>query len=124
MIEHLESEIMYESLLEIRRVLMDGGYILGTVPSRENLSENLSLCPHCGESFHRWGHVQSFTPSQLNEILKKYFIDVNCVERHFMNWQLSRYPSIVKAFSKDLCWRLGIRTAGEYIYFAGRKREV
>lgn len=122
-IEHLTPDIMHRSLAEIRRVLMEGGYIIGTVPAREDLNESLVLCPHCGEAFHRWGHTQSFTPSAMETILNSYFTNVHCVERQFMNWHLPRYPSIAKALVKDLCWRLGVRTAGESIYFIARKRK-
>src|SRR5262249_25056415 len=67
-LEHLSDEALRQALAEIHRVLLPGGSIVGTVPARENLSEQLVICPQCGERFHRWGHVQSFDEKRLKDL--------------------------------------------------------
>src|SRR6266487_642833 len=71
--EHLSPSVMTAGLAEIRRVLKHGGRILGTVPSRENLKEQMVVCPCCGKRFHKWGHEQSFDPEKMKRTLDVYF---------------------------------------------------
>jgi hypothetical protein len=42
------------------RVLRPGGHLVLTTPFAEKLHESTVACPHCLETFHRWGHQQSF----------------------------------------------------------------
>jgi ubiquinone/menaquinone biosynthesis C-methylase UbiE len=58
-LEHLTNNQLERGLKEIFRVLMPGGYLLGTVPSQEKLGDNEVVCPNCGQIFHRWGHLRS-----------------------------------------------------------------
>lgn len=69
-LEHLSDEILKASLKEIKRVLNPGGIFIITVPYKENIEQNTIECPKCGESFHRWGHLQSFDEIKMGNILK------------------------------------------------------
>ncbi len=78
--EHLSDDVLERSLAEIHRVLVAGGTLLGTVPACEDLSAQAVMCPHCGERFHRWGHVQSFDGARLRRVLAGHF-DVTAIRR-------------------------------------------
>ncbi len=75
-LEHLDDEIFKKTLSEVMRVLKVGGKFLGTVPADENLKEGIVVCPKCGEYFHRWGHVQSFSQERLSILLGLKFENV------------------------------------------------
>lgn len=70
--EHLTDESLYAGIKEIFRVLKPGGVLVGTVPADENLKDNLCYCPKCGNSFHRWGHKQSFDIGKIEKILSAF----------------------------------------------------
>ena len=70
MLEHLPEGIYRRALEEISRVARDS--ILVTVPNKENLSENLALCPSCGSRFHIWGHLRSFSHDTLGALFKNF----------------------------------------------------
>ena len=59
-LEHLNDAQRQAGVVEIARILKPGGWFLGTVPYNENMSEQQTVCPCCGEVFHRWGHQKSF----------------------------------------------------------------
>jgi len=121
-LEHLEDEILDTSLEEIYRILKKDGLVVGTVPAYEVLSDNTVVCPHCGEIFHRWGHVQSFDDVKLRYILSRKFKVEKLIVRHFPYYSSARLLSKIKLFVKDICWRVNIRTAGENIFFTARKK--
>ncbi|PNK19151.1 class I SAM-dependent methyltransferase [Cylindrospermopsis raciborskii] len=89
-LEHLSDDILDQSLHEFNRVLKSKGIIIGTVPARENLQDNIIICPSCGEKFHRWGHVQSFDTVRLFNLLSKHFKVEKIKEKCFfstLNWK-------------------------------------
>jgi len=68
-IEHLDDATLGMAVKEMHRVLKKGGRWFITVPDSEILSENEVFCIHCGKSFHRFGHMQSFDEARLDRIL-------------------------------------------------------
>ncbi len=60
-IEHLGKQDTLKVLRELKRVLKPSGSLILTVPFEESLREQEVCCPSCGQTFHRWGHQQSFT---------------------------------------------------------------
>jgi len=54
-LEHLNNEQLMDGICEIKRILKEDGILIGTVPYKENLLENIVVCPECGVKFHRWG---------------------------------------------------------------------
>lgn len=72
-VEHLSDDILDQTFKEVQRVLIDGGYLIGTVPDNEDLSRNQFTCPYCRKMSHRVGHERSFTKQSLHELLKDYF---------------------------------------------------
>ena len=69
-VEHLSTGIMVGGLKEIRRVLKNNGKFIITIPYKENINQDVVMCPNCGESFHRWGHLQSFDETKIKSILE------------------------------------------------------
>lgn len=86
-LEHLDLIELDKGLKEVRRVLKSGGHFVGTVPHDEDLEVNRCICPECGNSFHRWGHVNRFDAKTLNEVLKPFFEVQEVQVRLFSNWQ-------------------------------------
>jgi len=69
-LEHLDDEILDKGLNEIYRVLQKESHLIITVPYREDLRQNMVICPKCGAKFHRVGHMQSFDEEKIKKILK------------------------------------------------------
>lgn len=122
-LEHLPDDTLSLTLSEVYRVLRDGGRLIGTVPARENLSQQLVVCPCCGERFHRWGHEQSFDKEKLKILLSTHF-NVECLkEKFFIAWATVGLSEKVKALIKKLLSYYGIGTYGtnRNIFFTASK---
>ena len=119
-LEHLESDNCHQAISEIRRVLKPGGYFIGTVPYQEHLADNLTICPHCGERFHRWGHRQTFDKKQLASLFVNGFELVSLSRRAFVVWGV-RPMRLLKSSFKWLLGRMGEQIASPHFYFECRK---
>jgi len=121
-LEHLADDVLNATLGEIRRVLSQGGRFIGTVPADENMLDNRVMCPHCGESFHRWGHLQRFSEERLITVLTDQFLGVK-VSRHFfgevrtLNWK----GRLGWGFKKALM-NLGVKGGNETFSFSAINR--
>jgi SAM-dependent methyltransferase len=117
-IEHLTEDELRTTLSEVLRVLKPGGRLIGTVPADENLLANEIMCPHCGRTSHRWGHVQTFSRSSLTKILGTCFDGVT-LSRHFfgdvhtLNWK-GRISSAIKKIMVGM----GVAGSGETYFFS------
>ncbi|WP_199248589.1 bifunctional 2-polyprenyl-6-hydroxyphenol methylase/3-demethylubiquinol 3-O-methyltransferase UbiG [[Phormidium] sp. ETS-05] len=120
-LEHLADDALSSSLIEIDRVLVSGGYLLGTVPARENLNDQLVVCPDCGHKFHRWGHVQSFDKNRLTDLLSQKFQIEKISEKIFVTWHTLNWKGKVVAALKLTLHQLGNRGAGNSFYFLAKK---
>ena len=69
-LEHLSDDILEKGLIEVKRILKKGGFFIIAVPYNEDLKQSSVLCPKCGESFHRWGHLQTFNEEKIKHILE------------------------------------------------------
>lgn len=117
-LEHLSNDVLNSTLVEVRRVLKPDGYFIGTVPANENLLDNRAVCPHCGGSFHRWGHVQSFSPMRLRELLLANNFAVRRNEtRAFPDWRRSGWNNLIKSLIRYVLGRAGSPIASPNIYF-------
>ncbi len=122
-LEHLSEEALGATLKEVMRVLKPSAIFVGTVPSREDITQSLVVCPHCGDKFHRWGHQRSYTPESLRGWLSVGF-DVNCIiERKFITLERRAGLAWLLALGRLLINRLGVRIPDESLFFLARKRE-
>lgn len=122
-LEHLDEAVLEKTLDEVHRVLRVGGFFIGTVPARENLSDSCVVCPGCGLQFHRWGHVSSFDINRLSSVLATRFSIDEITEHFFIDWKSvgwwRKLQGLIKRF---LSWR-GIGTYGAFrnIFFKVHK---
>jgi SAM-dependent methyltransferase len=120
-LEHLSDQVVTDTVAEVHRVLIPGGRMIGTVPSREILAEQLVVCPCCGDRFHRWGHLQSFSPDRIQDTFSQGFVVERIQERPFesfahLNWKGKTFAAV-----RLLLSRLGMRSKQDRIWFIARK---
>lgn len=121
-LEHLSDEVLNSTLVEVRRVLKPDGRFIGTVPANEALLENRSVCPHCGEVFHRWGHLQSFSPGGLFKLLlAKNFVVLRAETRAFPDWQRSGWINYIKSLIRHVLGKIGSPISSPHIYFEAKR---
>jgi SAM-dependent methyltransferase len=124
-LEHLPSEILDATLREVGRVLNAEGRFIGTVPANESLSDNHAICPHCGEAFHRWGHVQSFSPGRLGALLQSHGFEVRRLQvRCFPDWHRAGLRNVIKSLIRYVLGRMGSSIAQPNIYFEAKKLQT
>lgn len=107
-LEHLPPETLRPAFEEARRVLRPGGRFCGTVPWAEDLSELETICPRCGEIFHRWGHRQSFTPETLAAELRRVFGAVSAVKKLFVPWRVLNWKGRLQGAFNTVLFRMGL----------------
>jgi len=120
-LEHLNDDVIQETLKEVNRVLKSGAIFIGTVPYKENLNEQIVICPQCGEKFHRWGHIQSFDENKINSMLSQYFTNIVCKPKMYIAWNTLNYKGKITSFISYLFFIMGIKTSGLNLYFQGKK---
>jgi SAM-dependent methyltransferase len=88
-IEHLDELTLQKGMTEVQRVLKLGGVFLGTVPCNEDLDHEMFQCPSCMKNFHRVGHVKSYIPESMRDLLAVHF-EVLTSRRFvgmYLNWK-------------------------------------
>jgi SAM-dependent methyltransferase len=121
-LEHLTDESIAATLPEIRRVLISGGVFKGTVPARENLTDQMVVCPGCTTRFHRWGHQQSFTVERVRNLLEEHFSVKVVTEKLFIPFNTMNYKGRMAGALKLLSFKLGQHGSDENIYFEALKK--
>lgn len=121
-LEHLTDEVLAQSLPEIRRVLRPGGLLIGTVPARERLADQIVVCPDCGSRFHRWGHKQSFDCARMSALLSEHFDVERVYERRFVTWSILNWKGKVAALLQLGLHAVGVKGSNENVVFRARKR--
>ena len=120
-LEHLTDAQRTKGLKEISRVLRSGGAVVGTVPYNENLADNMAVCPHCGEVFHRWGHQKSFGVESLEKELAQVF-EVRLIKRTaFISFRKRKAIQKLKGMIRLLLAKAGSQIAFPNIFFFARK---
>lgn len=117
-LEHLTDDVLSKTLTEVRRVLKPNGKFMGTVPANEILSTNVVMCPCCGKSFHRWGHLQTFSLLRMHELLLAHnFTVLRNETRTFPDWRRRGWNNRIKSFIRYVLGRVGSPIASPNIYF-------
>jgi len=75
-IEHVLDADMQSTMAALKGFLKPGGLLVASTPNSENLDAASVYCPICDHVFHRWQHVHSWTPENL--------------ENHFASFGFSR----------------------------------
>ena len=71
-LEHIEA--LDKAIENIYKLLKPNGFLVATVPWKENIVDNMVMCPFCGHVFHRVGHIHSFhSMSDVTRMLGKFF---------------------------------------------------
>jgi 2-polyprenyl-3-methyl-5-hydroxy-6-metoxy-1,4-benzoquinol methylase len=120
-LEHLPDSGLERAVRNVRRMLNSSGVLIGTVPHQERLQDNMVVCPHCGERFHRWGHHQSFTPQRLTEVLANQFPTVKIWIRPFIAWDKLNWKGRLLGALQHLLAVAGIHGGNETIVFYAKK---
>lgn len=120
-LEHLADEILEATRSEVCRVLKPGGMFLGTVPAEESLIDGVVVCPDCGKRFHRWGHVQSFTRSRLEDFLQIAFKSVVVRRKVFADWGSLNWKGKLFLVLSKLQAGLDMKGSNQNFLFLARK---
>src|SRR5438093_750399 len=120
-LEHLQDDILQRAIENVYRMLVGGGFLVGTVPYQEKLLDNIIVCPHCGQTFHRWGHHQSFTPQRLKGLLDRQFTTVKVWVRPFVAWKKLNWKGKALGGLQLLLSFMGVHGKNENIVFYAKK---
>jgi SAM-dependent methyltransferase len=120
-IEHLSSDEAALGLSEIHRVLRPNGLLIGTVPAREQLDQQICVCPKCETVFHRWGHQQSFTRDSLSALLGTAFPTVTIKEKSLVDWSRLNWKGRIASVLRLFQVTIGIQGSNNNFLFLARK---
>jgi SAM-dependent methyltransferase len=120
-LEHLDDAERSQGLAEIRRILKPGGFIIGTVPYREILQQNMTICPHCGKVFHRWGHKKTFDLGDIAQELAPHFHIKRVTRTVFVSFSSGSALALAKSLVRFVLAKLGEAIAAPSIYFVAQK---
>lgn len=120
-LEHLNDETRRKAIMEVFRVIIQGGWFLGTVPYCENLVLNQVVCPKCGEVFHRWGHEKSFDLEAIQNEFSSLFELVEVKRTAFVAFRGRSAAGKIKSLIRLALAKRGAPIAVPNIYFAVRK---
>jgi len=119
-LEHLTDDQRKAALEEIKRKLKPAGYLIGTVPYREDLELNMTVCPKCRHVFHRWGHTTAFDLARLREELAPHFREISCRHTAFVEFKGRTLAGKCKSLMRLILARFGAAIAMPTILFVAR----
>lgn len=95
-LEHLPTEILRRSILEIARVT--SRYVLVTVPNNEDLRRASLVCPECACRFHRNRHLRSFDTDALIDLIPNF----DLVKRQEVGPAVAETPRVLLEFARRI----------------------
>jgi SAM-dependent methyltransferase len=119
-LEHLTQDQAALAMPQIRRVLRNGGWFIGTVPSREVLADHTYMCTSCGHRDHAWGHRRSFSKDDLSNELLRHFRAATITTRAFPDFERRGLTNRVKSTVRWLMGRAGMVWADPKLFFAAQ----
>lgn len=109
-IEHLQDNVLAESMQELFRILKPGGNIFITTPFNENLDKNLAFCPFCKSEFHAMQHMQTFDIAGLTALAAKHgFKTEDCVNIDIEKLKLGPVKYFIKRVLVKLAVAAGLK---------------
>lgn len=120
-LEHLSDKVLAQTLSEVHRVLKSGGRFIGTVPADEDLRSSFVICPHCGENFHRWGHMQSFSQQRLGECFEGVFDRYTVLRTVFGDLAKLNWKGKISLLVRKLFALSGKKGSNQNFYFEAYK---
>jgi len=120
-LEHIDTAVRPGVYREIARVLAPGGWIIGSVPYKERLEDGEAVCPHCGQVFHRWGHVSSFDEAILSDELAVVFSVRTCKKLSFVDWRPNSLAWNIKEAGRWLLGRFSHGAVYQSLLFVAQK---
>lgn len=85
-LEHIPGDALKTAIENLKRCIVNGGLLIGTLPLGENLNNNMVICPKCRHEFHRIGHYHSF--DNLEQIRKLFEPDFKIIEVGYVPFNL------------------------------------
>ncbi len=118
-LEHLSENQRQHGLAEIGRTLKRGGYLIGSVPYREDLQMNTDVCPQCRHVFHRWGHTTAFDLDDVRRALSPELTVVSCRRTAFVEFKGRDLRGKFESLARLTAAKLGLGSVS--IFFVARK---
>jgi SAM-dependent methyltransferase len=121
-LEHLRDDEVAAAVKELNRCLLTGGHLIGTVPYRENLRDTSVFCPHCKQTFHRWGHYQSFDEARMRTLMEGAGFQIEALRpRAFADFSRPGIRNKIKSIARAILGRMGEPIAMPSLFFVCRK---
>ncbi len=109
-IEHLQNDMLQNTLSEIYRILKPGGKVFITTPFNEELEKHLAFCPFCKAEFHQMQHIQSFTVNSIKALLEKHqFVIEYCKNIDLDKYQIGIFKYTIKKMLLKCATLLGLK---------------
>ena len=120
-IEHIPKKNLERSMLKIHEILKVKGMLLATVPYNEILEDNDTICPKCGNKFHRWGHHNTFKHKTFSGLFSDDFEIIKIKTMSFPDWSIS-IKGLFKSLVKYVLGRFGSQITTPRIYLVAKKK--
>ena len=118
-LEHIPN--IEKAIKNIKKVLVNGGLLIGTLPFRENLYENTVMCPKCRHEFHRFGHYHSFEKvEEIEQLLGPEFETLHIGEVHIFQNTLDILRYIIGKIER-LVFR---KKFSSTVYFVAKLKKI
>jgi SAM-dependent methyltransferase len=121
LLEHLSHSDRVEALQEIYRVLRPKGCLIGTVPYKENLDQNIVYCPNCKSVFHRWGHEVSFDVDSFQAEIKPVFDQVDIRVMAYNSYRGLSFYDLVDTLARYILAKIRMPISSTSIFFIAKK---
>lgn len=111
-IEHLQDEVLHQTMRELYRILKPGGKIFITTPFNEDLEQHLNFCPFCKSEFHQMQHMQSFNVKSLSSLAYLHgFKTEICTSMDIEKIRFGKTKYFIKQLLKKVAIAAGLQDA-------------